>query len=199
VFASIDETLSANKWEGWIRSIMGNEATKGISIGVLSNTNNEDARRLYLNSVKVSCGFIPVKMELAKVMKVMLDILKAAEAKGRRKYIRADTRGETLTTINVPHNGAYVTGEIRDISVVGLSCVFTQDPELQKNTLLPDIQIKLQSSLLKAEAIAFGSRMDGEERVYVLVFTQKIDPAVRTKIRSYVQKNLQTKMDAELK
>jgi hypothetical protein len=65
--------------------------------------------------------------------------------------------------------------------------------------LLPDLQIKLQSTLLKAEAIVFGSRMDGEERVYVFVFTQKIDPAVRTKIRSYVQKNLQAKMDAELK
>jgi len=199
VFASIDETLSANKWEGWIRFIMENEATKGIAIGVLSNTNNEDARRLYLNSVKVSCSFIPVKMEIGKVIKAMLGILKAVEAKGRRKYIRADTRGETMTTINVPHNGAYVTGEIRDISVVGLSCAFAQDPELQKNALLPDLQIKLQSTLLKAEAIVFGSRMDGEERVYVFVFTQKIDPVVRTKIRAYVQKNLQTKMDVELK
>jgi hypothetical protein len=199
VFASIDETLSANKWEDWIRSLMGNEATKNVAIGVLSNTNNEDARRLYLNSIKVSCGFIPVKMDTARVIKAMLDILKAANAKGRRKYIRADTRGETMTTINVPHNGAYMTGKIRDISVVGLSCVFDQDPELQKNTLLPDIQIKLQSTLVKAEGIVFGSRMDGEGRVYVFVFTQKIDPAVRTKIRSYVQKNLQSKMDTELK
>jgi hypothetical protein len=199
VFASIDETLSANKWEGWIRSVMGNESTKDVAIGVLSNTNNEDARRLYLNSIRVSCGFIPVKIGTAKVIKAMLDILKAVDAKGRRKYIRADTRGETMTTINVPNNGAYVTGEIRDISEVGLSCAFAQDPELQKNALLPDLQIKLQSTLLKAEAIVFGSRMDGEERVYVFVFTQKIDPAVRTKIRSYVQKNLQIKMDAELK
>jgi hypothetical protein len=199
VFASIDETLSASKWEAWVRSVMGSAATKTVSVGILSNTNNDDARRLYLTNIKVSCGFIPVKMETAKVIKVMMEMLKAVDAKGRRKYIRADTRGETMTTLNLPNNGSYVTGEIRDISVVGLSCVFAQDPDLQKNALFPDIQIKLQSSLIKAEAIVFGSRLDGEEKVYVFVFTQKIDPAVRTKIRSYIQKNLQAKMDTELK
>ncbi|MDR2470767.1 MAG: PilZ domain-containing protein [Treponema sp.] len=196
VFASIDETLSAQKWEAWVRSVMEAGTAR---VGILSNTNNEDARRLYLNAVKVNCGFIPVKLEKANVIKALLDLLNAAGAKGRRKYIRADTRGETLTTVNVPHNGAYAGGAIRDISVVGFSCVFSQDPELEKNSLLPDIQIKLQSALLKAEAVVFGSRMDGDEKVYVLVFTAKIDPSVRTKIRAYIQKNLQSKLDAELK
>ena len=199
VFASIDETLSSAKWETWIRSVMGDEDTKEIKIGVLSNTNNEEARKLFLNTLKVQCGFIPVKLEKSRVIKTLSDILTAAGAKGRRKYIRADTRGETMTTINVPNNSTYTTGEIRDISVVGLSCVFAQDPELGKNSLLSDIQIKLQSALLKAEAIVFGSRMDGEEKVYVLVFSQKTDPSVKTKIKTYIQKNLQAKMDTELK
>ena len=196
VFASIDEALSAQKWEEWIRAVMGGGT---VGVGILSNTNNEDARRLYLNTLRVNCGFVPVKLEKANVIKALMDILNAAGAKGRRKYIRADTRGETLTTVNAPHNGAYVGGAIRDISVVGFSCVFAQDPELEKNSLLPDIQLKLQSALIKAEAVVFGSRMDGDEKVYVLVFTAKIDPSVRTKIRSYIQKNLQSKLDAELK
>ncbi|GHV85936.1 hypothetical protein AGMMS50230_15440 [Spirochaetia bacterium] len=199
VFASIDETLSADKWEVWIRQVMGDEVTKSVAMGVLSNTNNEDARRLYLNTLQVSCGFIPVKTEKTRVIKALLDILKAAEAKGRRKYIRADTRNDSMTTINLPFNNAYITGDIRDISVVGLSCVFPQDPELEKNSLLPDMQVKLQGALLKAEGIVFGSRMDGPDKVYVFVFTAKIDPSVRTKIRAYIQKNLQSKMDAELK
>jgi hypothetical protein len=178
---------------------MGDEATKEVKIGVLSNTSNEESRKLYLNTLNVECGFIPVKLEKPRVIKTLSDILIAGDARGRRKYIRADTRGETMTTINVPNNGAFVTGEIRDISVVGLSCVFAQDPELEKNSLLHDIQIKLQSTLLKAEGIVFGSRMDETDKVYVLVFSQKIDPAVKTKIRTYIQKNLQSKMDAELK
>jgi hypothetical protein len=49
------------------------------------------------------------------------------------------------------------------------------------------------------EAIVFGSREEGPEKVYVLIFTQRIDPDVRTKIRKYIQHNLQSKMDNELK
>jgi len=199
VFASIDETLSAKKWETWIRSILGDEATKNVGMGILSNTNSEEAKRLYLNNLKVSCGFIPVKAEKNKVIQALLDVLQAAKAKGQRKYIRADARDEAMTTLNVPHGGTYITGKIWDISVVGLACVFSEDPELYKNTLQSDLQIKLQSVLLKAEGIVLGSRMDGIDKVYVFVFTQKLDPSVRTKIRAYIQKNLQAKMDEEMK
>ena len=52
--------------------------------------------------------------------------------------------------------------------------------------------------LIKVEAIAFGSRTDGGEKSYVLLFTQRIDPDVRVKIRKYIQVNLQNKMDSEI-
>jgi hypothetical protein len=197
VFASIDETLAAAKWEALIRSIMAE--IKTVSIGILSNTNDTDSRRLYLNTLKVPCGFIPVKAGTPKVIKALLEVLRAVDAKGRRKYIRADTAGETMTTVNFSHNGTFITGMIQDISVVGFSCVFAEDPELEKNSLFPDIQVKLQSILLKAEGIVFGSRSEGEKKIYVVIFTPKIDPSVKVKIRSYIQKNLQTKMEAEMK
>jgi len=199
VFASIDEVLSAGKWETWVRQIMGDPATRSVDVGILSNTNNDEAKRLYVNSLKVSCGFISVKMDKTKVTEALLSILKAADAKGRRKYIRAETQGEKLTTINLPVGSDFITGEIRDISVVGLSCVFPQDPELSKNALFHDIQIKLQGVLLKVEGIVFGFRMDGPDKVYVFLFTAKVDPAVRTKIRTHIQKNLQAKIDEEMK
>jgi len=132
VFASIDEVLPAAKWEAWIRQIMGDQATRGVDIGILSNAENAEARKLYEDSLKVSCGFIPVKMDKTKVTQELLDTLKAANAKGRRKYIRADTQGESMTTINLPVNGEFITGEIRDISVVALRARFPRTPILQK-------------------------------------------------------------------
>jgi hypothetical protein len=96
-------------------------------------------------------------------------------------------------------NGTFVNGIIKDISVVGLSCSFTDDPKLAKNSLYGDIQIRLQTQLLKAEGIIFGSRMDGDEKVYVILFTQRIDPDARIRIRKYIQSTLQSRMDNELK
>jgi hypothetical protein len=197
LFASIDETLQPKDWEAFIREIQENDKTKNVVIGVLVNTDNDDAKRFYLNTLKISGGCVPIKSNTGKAVKNILETLKSAEAKGRRKYVRANIRNDPMATINISHNGSYINGTILDISAVGLSCVFQTDPELEKNSLFPDIQIKLQSSLLKVEGIIFGSRMGDAEKVYVILFTKKIDPAVQTKIRMYIQKTLQLEMDRE--
>jgi hypothetical protein len=99
----------------------------------------------------------------------------------------------------LPYNGDFRKGVIKDISVVGLSCFFYEAPNIDKNSLISDIQVKLQSMLLKVEGIVFGSRMDGLVKIYVIIFTQRTDPDVRVKIRKFIQASLQAKMDAELR
>jgi len=61
------------------------------------------------------------------------------------------------------------------------------------------VQMVLQTTRLKVDGILFGSRADGREKIYVLLFSQRIDPDVRTKIRKYIQYSLQQRMDAELR
>jgi hypothetical protein len=199
VFVDIDEQMPEKDWEAWIRGVMSDPATSRVNIGILSVNDNEVLQRKYINVVKIQCGYTVLKSDLKNSIKQLFDILQAVDAKGRRKYIRATTDTETTTTINLPINGTFINGVIKDVSVVGLSCAFSQDPELVKNTLFKDVQVRLQSKLLKVEGIIFGSRMDGLSKIYVLLFTQRIDPDVRTKIREYIQQNLQSKMDIELK
>jgi hypothetical protein len=199
VFADIDEGMPEKGWESWIREVMGGPETGRVGIGVISANGDENLQRKYVNSVKVHCGYTLLKSDLVNSVKYLLEILKAAEAKGRRKYIRATTENETLTTVNFPLNGTFVNGTIRDISAVGFSCSFAEDPDLAKNTLFQNVQIKLQSTILKVEGIVFGSRMDGTGKTYVVLFTQRIDPDARTRIRTYIQQNLQAKMNAELR
>jgi hypothetical protein len=199
VFVDIDERMSEKDWEVWIRGLVNNPETNQTGIGILSVNGDELLQRKYVNSVKVQCGYTVLKADLNNVIRQLMEILKVMEAKGRRKYIRAATGNEALTTINLPLNGAFVNGTIKDISAVGLSCSFAEDPDLAKNTLFQNIQIKLQSSILKIEGIVFGSRMDGPSKIYVILFTKRIDPEIRAKIRKYIQQNLQTKMETELK
>ena len=199
LFIDINEHMAQNEWDSWISELMDNPETKDISIGVVTANDDELVKRKYLLVAKVACGYTVVKSDLDKAIGHIFEVLQAADAKGRRKFIRATTGGETNTTVNLPLNGTFVNGQIKDISVVGVSCTLDNDPDIVKNTLLKDIQVKLQGSLLKAEGIVFGSRMDGKEKVYVILFTQRIDPDVRTRIRRYIQHNLQNKMEAELK
>jgi len=196
VYINIDEGMAEPDWERWISGILS--AHPDVKIGVFSSKTDEELKDKYINRLHVSCGFLTLKLDMSKTIDVILEILKITNAKGRRKYIRASTEREATATINMPHNGGFIHGLIKDISVVGVSCKFEMDPGLKKNALFKDIQIKLQSMLIKVEAVAFGSREDGGEKNYVLLFTQKIDSEVRAKIRKYIQMNLQSKMDSEI-
>jgi hypothetical protein len=199
VFVNIDDQLPEKECEAWIRGVMSDPATAEVGIGVLSSSANEAVQRKYLLSIKVICGYTVVKTDITGALKQLLEILKAVDARGRRKYVRTTSENEALSTINIPHDGDYIKGVIKDISAVGLSCVFSRDPGLEKNSLCHDVQIKLQSMILKIEGIVFGSRMEGETKIYVLLFTQRTDPDARSRIRKYVQLSLQGKMDALLK
>jgi len=199
VFVDINEGMPEKEWETWITGVMHSPETQAVSIGVVTANDDELIKRKYLIMVKVPCGYTVLKFDLDKAITHIIDVLQGANAKGRRKYLRAVTGREGNTTVNLPLNGMFVNGHIKDISVVGFSCVLDGNPDIAKNTLLKDIQVKLQTSLLKTEGIVIGSRMDGKEKVYVFLFTQRVDPGVRTRIRKYIQHNLQTKMDAELR
>ena len=200
VFVDINEQMKENEWEAWITAVKNAPDTKETSIGIVTANDDEQIKRKYLLTIKV-CGYTVLKFDLDKAIVHLIEVLQTLNAKGRRKFIRATTTKESNVTLNLPYNGAFIKGQIRDISVVGISCILDGNPDIPKNTLIKDIQVKLQSSIIKIEGIVFGTRSEGEgyEKTYVLLFTQRIDPDIRIKIRRYIQHNLQSKMDIELK
>jgi hypothetical protein len=199
VFVNIDDQLKEKDWEAWIRAVMLDPATASTGIGILSAAADEPLQRKYINTIQIRCGYTIIKKDLSKTIIQLMEILKAVDARGRRKFVRAALENDSQAVINIPFNSEYINGVIKDISVAGLSCTFETDPEFAKNSLCKDIQIRLQSMILKTEGIVFGSRMDGLVKIYVILFTQRTDPDVRSKIRTYVQSRLQIKMDALLK
>ncbi|MDR2786268.1 MAG: PilZ domain-containing protein [Treponema sp.] len=196
VFVNLDSLLPEKEWETWIRRILADPSTATIKFGVLADIYNEQVEKKYTETLKVPCGYTVVsKADPHKTLKQLSAWLVAMEARGRRKYIRATSENDTQMTINIPHDGFYLKGVIKDISSVGISCVFQKDPELEKNALCKDMQIKLQTTILKTEGIVFGSRRDGLQKIYVFLFTQRVDPDARAKIRNFVQQVLQEKMN----
>jgi len=198
VFINIYDGMGEKEWETWVRGVQNDAETSQVSIGIISPGEDENLKRKYLMQIKIQGGYIALKSDLVPAIKQLFDTLRVLEAKGRRKYLRALVQNEPNTTVNLPHNGIFIKGIIKDISVVGFSCIFDEDPELAKNSLVQDLQVKLLTSILKTEGIVFGSRMDENQKTYVFLFTQRIDPETRARIRRYIQSNLQDKMDKGL-
>jgi hypothetical protein len=198
VFIDINEHMPEKDWDLWVTAVMEAPDTKSVSIGIVTANEDDVVKRKYLLVHKVPCGYTVLRYDLKKSIVHIISVLDKVNAKGRRKYIRATTEREANATVNLPWGGEFIKGQIKDISVVGISFTLEGSPDISKNALLKNIQIKLQSNLLKVEGIVFGSRTEGMETVYVILFTQRIDPDVRERIRTYIQHNLQSKMDFEL-
>jgi hypothetical protein len=197
LFINIDEKMPKHEWEKWISGKLA--PFSELKIGIFTSDTSDELHDKFTGSFKLPCGFINLKLDMSVYINKIIDTLNSLNAKGRRKYLRASTKDETTAKMNMPFGGGIISGVIQDVSVVGISCVFDNDPNLAKNELVKNIQIRLQSMLLKVEAVVFGSRLVGNEKIYVMIFTQRIDSEVKAKIRKYIQRNLQSKMDMELK
>jgi len=197
LFINIDEGMPKKEWEDWILGKLS--AMPDLKIGIFTSDTSDELHDKLTASFSVPCGFMHLKHDMSIYNNKIIETLNNLNVKGRRKYLRASTKDETTATLNMPFGGGIINGLIKDISVVGISCVFDNDLSIAKNEIFKNIQVRLQSMLLKVEAVVFGSRLVENEKTYVMLFTQRVDPEVRAKIRIYIQHNLQNKMDMELK
>jgi hypothetical protein len=196
VFVNIDSLLPEKEWETWIRRTLADPSTASAKFGVLADLYKEQQEQKYTEVLKLPCGYTVVsKSDPQKTFRQLNSLFVAMEVRGRRRYLRATSENEMQMTINIPHDGFYLKGVIKDISSVGISCTFQKDPELEKNALCKDMQIKLQTAILKTEGIVFGSRTDGLLKIYVFLFTPRVAPETRARIRVFVMQTLQERMN----
>lgn len=196
-FINIDAGMDEPKWEEWIRTTIADPALAQLKLGIVTYNSDEQLQKKYLMDIGLQCGFIKLKLGLEESTRILITILQANEAKGRRKYVRAFCSHDTISGVNIRTGSIETSGKIFDISVVGFSCILNPDPGFVKNSLVPDIQLKLRASLVRASAIVFGSRMVDDRTMYVMLFSQKMDDHANDRIRAFIQNTLQTEIEIQ--
>lgn len=194
IFINIDDRLNEDEWEEYIRGIMDNPRLKDVGIGILSYNNDQELKQKYLMEIGVPCGFIQLKLGIQQSTKIILAALEANEAKGRRKYVRVNCDKDENAQFNVRVSDTVLNGKIDDVSSIGMALHFETDPELQKNTLLEGIQLRLRSSLVNLNGVVIGFR-EGRPKKYVLLFSPKTSASEKEKIRRYIIHSLQSYID----
>lgn len=200
LYINIDEYLSEIEWFEFISSITKNPDFQNVQIGILTYNENEDLAKKYLLDLSVSCGFIQLKLGKLESKSIILKTLQLNESKGKRKFIRATSNTKLNSTFNVEIASEIVTGTINDISSAGMSCIFDNPINLSKNTLLRNMQLKLNGRLLLLDVIVFGSRDLAEDvKLMVMMFTNSITEKSKSKIHEYIGEVLQSNIEKEIK
>jgi hypothetical protein len=192
MFINIDEGLKEKEWETYIREIQENEKTKTIRLGILSYNNDRPLMEKYLMKMAVPCGYIQLKLGVPASTRIMLDVLQANEARGRRKFIRADCEDDAAT-LNYKDELGIHYGKILDISSAGMA-VKIEKFGYPANSKLKNIQLKLRGSLVMVNAILMGSRQ-GDESVRIFLFEPGLSIENKLIIHHFIKYSLQRFID----
>lgn len=198
-FLNIDEGLSEEEWKNFVKDIHRDPALKGVRMGALSYNTDPQLAEIYLMELRVPCGFIKLSLGLVQSTKIILAVLEANEARGRRKFLRVhcgDRAGLNFIT-----KTGMVEGRIVDISVVAMSCTLNPERHWEKHSVLESVQLKLKGSHCLVKGIVMGSRRGHNgERVYIVIFDPKtLTDHERGNIRNYMQTALQSLVEAEMR
>ncbi|WP_020611413.1 PilZ domain-containing protein [Sediminispirochaeta bajacaliforniensis] len=191
LFINIDSTMKEPEWERYILEMKNSDQYNDPRIGIFTYDENQELARKYLIEYSLPAGFIRLKLGFAETKKILLDVLKANEAKGRRKFVRALCAKDAQATINVSRDGSIIQGKLLDISSAGAACAFPQEGLFSPKSYLSDIQLQLRGARIMLNAIVMGTRQD-DGRVHVILFDPKsTDGEKRLRIFRYIRGNLQ--------
>lgn len=197
-FLNIDEGPSENEWETFVIEVQRDPRFRGVKLGILTYNSDPELAKKYLLEHQLPCGFIKLSLGLAESTQIVLQVLRANEALGRRKYLRVKCAENTKLNFKSPTGT--VEGQILDLSVVGMTCTLNPDKAWPQNAVIEQIQLQLKGSLCLLTGIIFGSRRwAGGGRLYIVLFDPKTPETQREKIRAYMQWVLQSKVDAVTK
>jgi len=195
LFINIDIRLKEPEWEQYIRRIMNNPETKDVQIGILTYNDDKTLAQKYLMDLMIGGGYIQLKLGLKESTRIILKTLIANEARGKRRFVRANCPGNIMSEFNVEIHEKMCTGYIKDISSVGMACYFNDYVELPAKTVLERMQLKLKRRIVMVNGIIAGKRDDKNGTVYVILFTQYISTDAKQKITGFVYKTLQSEMN----
>ncbi|THB65535.1 MAG: hypothetical protein D6B26_03690, partial [Spirochaetaceae bacterium] len=162
-------------------------------IGILSYNPDPELAHKYIDKFGIECGFITLKLGIKQSATILLKTLALNEAKGRRKYVRAQC----------PHGKAHInirilTGSVRgmdhDISVAGFSTDL--DSEIKKDQLCDDIQLNLWGTRLSVSARLFGTRkLESGRLLYIFLFEPALDSQNKNRVHNFVRRAIQSEVD----
>jgi hypothetical protein len=192
MFINIDQGLEEDEWEEYIRGIQKDGAIKDCRLGILSYNTNQELMQKYLMDIAVPCGYVQLKLGVKESTAIMLAALEANEARGRRKFIRADCSGDSSALINIKGLKGMYYGRILDISAVGIAVRFDAIEYYPANELIKGVQLKLRAGIIHTDMTFMGKRAD---EVCVLIFDPKMSQDHRLIVHRFIKQVLQHYME----
>ncbi len=79
-----------------------------------------------------------------------------------------------------------------------MACAFSKELFLEKNDPLSNIQVRIMGKIFKLQGVVLGHRMNGDEKIYVILFSEKHIEDENINLKPYIYKILQKNMEKHI-
>jgi hypothetical protein len=204
LFFSIKSDESLEYWLKLIRRLHEKDSEK-IRIGILydksiSPERDLQIKRLFLYDIGITAGCIPLHVSNKENQTLLINVLAANQAAGKRKAIRM--QGNANFRVNFLLDGKKISAEMSDLSTSHFSVQFDQyEPDWDIGTKVKSIQFSLGGLLITVDAILALKRVIHGKSLFVFVFGVPNDhhDLLRTKINQFIFQNYQAQTLAVLR
>ncbi|MCR4631640.1 MAG: hypothetical protein K5786_08395 [Treponema sp.] len=201
-FVNIDSEMPYAHWYNFMKSFEQRADLASIYLGVISETASWEDKDKFIMNIKLPGGFHLIDKKTTRLLEDFTKILDFNGAKGRRKYLRLDTRNEHDVSGYLASGGKLFSLNIKDISSAGFAVTYKQNIAnlFQKNTLVRNLNISVGRKSMVCSCIVFNTQLleDGTA-MSVLMLTNENPESTRTYIRDYIFEKNSQKLEMMLK
>lgn len=205
IFFTIDRTYPMGEWAKFLRTLQEEFSHARIGVlykGIHQADVDERIKHIFLYELGITCGCIPMQFSPQRNHQLLLNVLAANEAAGRRRSIRMLCSDKHRVNLIVEHQKVY--GTLVDVSLSHFSCHFDAPaPELELNQSVNQIQLIVGGVLFMVDGKVALKRVSNGRMLYVFVFRNRIsheglEDAMKHKMNTLVCKHYQGAMGRHL-
>ena len=196
-FINIDSEFSYSEWFNYVKTFQNSEAISGIYLGILTDSANWEDKDKFLMNLKLPGGFNRFE-KTEKFVNTLMAILDLNGAKGRRKFLRLDTRGLNDVSGYMNSEGKLYAVNIKDLSSAGFAVTYKQEliGLFQKNTLIRNLSLTVGRKSMVCSCIVFNTQVNQDgTAMSVLMLTNENPEESKIYIRNFIFEKFYRQME----
>ncbi len=188
LFINVDAQIPMNAWYNFVRSFEKEDVLRSINIYIMSERIKQSDKLLFEAAPEVAGEIIAMDDTLENLTERFSKILTDLNAKGKRKYVRANLIQDTDSALFWNYGTKMHQLKLLDISSVGMSVrVPNQIGNIvAANTVLKDITIRLGTSQFVVEAVVFAVKNDADKIIWILLLLPNTANKIKNSIKNYI-------------
>lgn len=206
LFFSIDRKGSLDEWVVYLADLQERHGSR-VRLGVLyvrspNPGHDKLTGRRFLLEAGLNSGCVALHPSARRNHQLLLEVLAANQAAGRRKRIRM--RCHTPNGVNFLGDRGPVDGILIDLSISHFSARFDgTDPGWELGSKLPRVQLRLGGHLLLVNVLVGLKRLVDGHLTYVFLFHPEtprpgLDDLIKAKVNSIIFSHFRARTDAFL-